>query len=638
MKYQPRDPFNPYETLGTIGSDLSEYEHDLADGETRDVLATPEEPRPLRFLTILAILGGLVLGLRLVDLQIIEGTKNRVLAEGNRVRSREILPPRGEIRDRNGVVLADNIASYTLEIYPAELPRKRDEWEAILATVHEVTGINTQETATKLREQGLVSLEPIRLAEQLPRDEALIWQAKLTELPGVGISKTPQREYAALPGLGHILGYVGQLSETDHETWPNLSLSADVGKSGLELMYEERLQGVPGQKRIEVDAKGRIERTLAELPPTQGQTLTLTLDARLQQALATELEVARARREAPGAAAVVLDVRDGGVLAMASLPDYDPNSFVIEERAAERQALLTDERQPLINRVTNGLYPSGSTIKPVIAAAALAEGTITPRTTLDTSAGAIQIGQWRFPDWKVHGVADVRRAIAESNDIFFYALGGGYEQIPGLGVDRMKNWLQKFGFGAKTGIDLPSEKTGLVPDDAWKRERFNEAWYIGDSYHMAIGQGYFLSTPLQLAQATAAIAGNGTLYRPHLIAETDANGQPLVTPTGTPNIVSADILAVLRDGMRLTITDGTARSLGDLPVTVAGKTGTAQFGPVVDGKQKTHSWFVGYAPAEQPEIAFTFLVEGGGESSDAAVPAAKEFLRKWAEIRAQNPH
>jgi len=206
MKYQPRDPFNPYEPLGTIGSDLSEYEHDLADGEARDVLATPEEPRPLRFLTILAVLGGLALGLRLIDLQVIEGTKNRVLAEGNRVRTREILPPRGEIRDRNGVVLADNIASYTLEIYPAELPRKRDEWEAILATVQSVTGIATQETVTKLREQGLVSLEPIRLAEQLPRDEALVWQAKLTELPGVGISKTPRREYAAIPGLGHILG------------------------------------------------------------------------------------------------------------------------------------------------------------------------------------------------------------------------------------------------------------------------------------------------------------------------------------------------------------------------------------------------------------------------------------------------
>lgn len=637
MKYEARDPFDPYPGLGSIQSDLTEYEHGTTEVETRDVLASSEEPRGLRGFTILAILLGLGLGLRLVDLQVIEGTRSRVLAEGNRIRSREIAAPRGEIQDRNGVVLADNIASYSLEIYPAELPRRRDEWEEIIRKVGTATGIDINPTINQLEEIGLLALEPIRLAEQLDREQALVWQAKLVDLPGVSVSKTPRREYAAIPGLGHILGYVGRLSEQDAEEWPELSLSADVGKSGLEVMYEEQLQGEPGEKRIEVDARGRVERVLAEIPPTQGNTLKLTLDARLQASLTTRLEEARARREAPAAAAVVINVSDGGILALSSLPGFDPNAFVTDSRAEERQQILTDDRRPLLNRVINGSYPSGSTLKPVIAAAALSEGTITPKTTLDTSSGVIEIGQWRFPDWKVHGIADVRRALAESNDIFFYALGGGYREIPGLGIDRMESWLTKFGFGAKTGIDLPGETTGLVPNDAWKRERINEPWYIGDSYHLAIGQGYFLSTPLQLAQAIATIANGGQIITPHLFAsEQDAAGntatthQPNVTREG---FVEPTTLAIIREGMRLTITDGTARSLGELPIQVAGKTGTAQYGPVVDGKQKTHSWFVGYAPAENPEIAFAFLVEGGGESSDSAVPAAKEFLREWAAIR-----
>ncbi len=626
------DPFDAYPSLGGLEADLSEYEHLTTSDEPKDVLATPEEPRSLGSLIAMIGIVTAILGLRLIDLQIIEGTRNRVLAEGNRIRTREIRPPRGEIRDKNGIVVASNVVEYTLELYPAELPRKVAERETIFTSLEQVTGQNLTAVRAQIDQQGLTSLEPMTLIESVERDQALLWEVLLADLPGVSVTKLPRRQYAALLGLGHVLGYVGRLSEDDQARWPETSLAAYVGKSGLEYQYEADLQGTPGEDRIEVDAKGRVERTLAQLPPTPGKTLTLTLDTRLEESLMHRLREASQGFESNKAAAVVIDVHTGGILAMASLPSFDPNSFVRADQKDDRAALLTNPDLPLLNRAVLGTYPSGSTIKPVIAAAALSEGTITPKTTLDTSAGVIQIGQWRFPDWKVHGITDVRRALAESNDIFFYAVGGGYEHIPGLGVDRLHSWLDRFGFGKKTGIDLPSEAKGLVPDSAWKQDRLHEAWYIGDSYHLAIGQGFFLTTPLQLAAAIATIANNGLPVTPHLMETLkDPTGvtQVYQSPATSPAIVTPTVIATIQEGMRLTVTDGTARSLQELPVSVAGKTGTAQFGST----NQTHSWFVGFAPAQEPQIAFAFVVEGGGESSDTAVPAAKAFLADWVNLR-----
>lgn len=627
-----QDPFDPFPQLGRVENRYAEYEYGHDNDETGDVLAESEEARPLPWLYAAIILAVSVLGLRLGDLQIVEAARNRVLAEGNRVRSREVRPPRGEIRDRTGVVLAGNTAAYTLEIFPAELPRNREEREAALDAVQAATSLDVSPVKEQIREKGL-SLNPMAIADQIPREQAIIWDIKLADLPGVRLSKLPDRTYSPIPGLGHILGYVGTVSEKDKERWPSLSLLAQVGKSGLEVSYEEQLQGKVGEERVEVDAKGRVERILSRVEPTQGESLVLTLDSDLQTSLMNHLAEQATKRQVSKAAAVVLDAKTGGVLAMASLPDYDPNVFIRRDRQADRLGLLQNGDQPLLNRTIAGTYPSGSTLKPVIAAAALAAGTISAATRLDTSAGAIQIGQWRFPDWKVHGVADVKRAIAESNDIFFYAVGGGYESISGLGPTRMHDWLQRFGFGGPTGIDLPGEAGGLVPDDAWKRSRIKEPWYIGDSYHLAIGQGYFLATPLQLARAIAAIANGGQLVTPHLLKERigpDGVTAGQFEATAVANVgVDGGYLQTVREGMRLTITDGTARSLGEVPVPVAGKTGTAQF----NNNQQTHSWFVGFAPYDNPEIAIAVLVEGGGESSDSAVPAAKSFLLDWAAKR-----
>lgn len=639
MNYRtPDNPFDNYPGLGTVQSSPDDYDPSyLEDSQAELDEESAKTSRPLTPLFLLAVTMAGLLGLRLIDLQIVEGTKNRVLAEDNRVRNREIPPSRGDIRDAQGKMIATSQATYSLEIFPAELPRSKSDRQALFTTLSEVTGLDLSAIRAELETTGLTSLYPIMLASQIDRETALLWQVRLADLAGVSVEKVPARIYVDTPGLGQVLGYVGRLSSEDQVKWPNRSLASLVGKDGLEVVYEEVLQGKPGKEHIEVDAKGRVERTLASEAPLPGETLTLSLDLELQKSLANHLAAVSQERGAAKAAAVALDPQSGAILAMVSLPSFDPTVFVAAERQAERLVLLEDPNQPLLNRVISGTYPTGSTVKPVIAAAALAEGTITPTTRLDTSSGVIQIGQWRFPDWKVHGTTDVRLAIAESNDIFFYALGGGYESISGLGIDRLKSWLSRFGFGATTGIDLPGEAAGLVPDDSWKRSRFGEGWYIGDSYHLAIGQGFFLATPLQLALATSAVANGGELLTPYLAAYRESTTGNRVTlhdkTTRARALADPDVLEVVRAGLRLTVTGGTARSLQAVPVEVAGKTGTAQFGPT----KETHSWFTGYAPATDPQIVVSIIVEGGGESSDAAVPAAGRFLTDWWQL-AQTSH
>ncbi|MEK7460966.1 MAG: penicillin-binding protein 2 [Patescibacteria group bacterium] len=626
------NPFDHYPSLGPIHTSLDDYDPNTSvDGEYESDEPT-ETTRPLTPLVLLTVIIAGLLGLRLIDLQIVEGTKNRLLAEDNRVRNREIPPPRGEILDRQKRLLASNTATYSLEIYPAELPRNRADREAVFAAITNLTGLDVTVARTELESEGLTSLYPVTLASQIERDTALIWEMRVADLAGVSVQKIPARTYVDLPGLGQILGYVGRMSEEDKSRWPDHSLASFVGKAGLEVVYEDMLQGIPGKEHIEVDAKGRVERILAAELAIPGDSLVLTLDADLQRSLVTHLQEVAGEQQSTQAAAVAIDPKTGAVLAMASLPSFDPTVFLRADRSGERLALLASPDRPLINRVISGTYPSGSTLKPIIASAALAEGTISTATRLDTSAGVIEVGRWRFPDWKVHGVTDVKRALAESNDIFFYALGGGYGQIEGLGVNRLKMWLTKFGFGQKTGIDLPSEGVGLVPDDTWKRNRTGEGWYIGDSYHLAIGQGYFLTTPLQLVMATAAIANGGELLTPYLVAaRQSAAGHQTEIHSKTvklDHVADADLLAIVRDGLRQTVTEGTARSLQSVPTPVAGKTGTAQFG---DDKQ-THSWFTGFAPADDPQIVIAVLVEGGGESTEAAVPVANRFLTDWWQI------
>jgi len=304
----------------------------------------------------------------------------------------------------------------------------------------------------------------------------------------------------------------------------------------------------------------------------------------------------------------------------------------------EYNAFLNDENNPLFNRAISGEVPSGSTIKPVVAAAALQERVISENTSF-LSIGGLHIGQWFFPDWKAggHGVTNVRKALAESVNTFFFYIGGGYQDFVGLGVDRLVKYMRLFGLGEKSGLDLNGESAGFVPTSDWKEETKNEAWYIGDTYHISIGQGDILVTPLQVANFTAAVANGGILYRPYLVQSLlDENNQ--VVKQIEPQIIRRDFidpynLQVVREGMRQTVIAGSARSLSVLPVNSAGKTGTAQW----SSKKQNHAWFTGFAPYENPEIVITVLVEEGREGSEVSVPIAKEIL-DWYFSQRESVH
>jgi penicillin-binding protein 2 len=321
-------------------------------------------------------------------------------------------------------------------------------------------------------------------------------------------------------------------------------------------------------------------------------------------------------------ALVALDPHDGAVLAAASLPAYDNNIFSGGVSSTVYQTLVQNPDQPLFPRAWAGTYPSGSTVKVVIAAAALAEKLITPHTSF-LSTGGIRVGAWFFPDWSAsgHGVTDVRRAIAWSVNTFFYTVGGGHGSFSGLGVERLSAWMRKFGLGQKTGVDLPAEAEGFVPSPEWKEKTKGERWFVGDTYNLSIGQGDLLVTPLQVAVYSAAVANGGRKVTPHVAADTN-----LADP---PRVIEAEVVDVVRLGMRECVATGSCRALSDLPFPVAGKTGTAQW----HSEKKTHAWFTSFAPFDRPEVVVTVLLEEGGEGSSVAVPVAREVLNAWWRLR-----
>ena len=400
-----------------------------------------------------------------------------------------------------------------------------------------------------------------------------------------------------------------------------------IGKNGLEYSYEKELHGVHGEHRMEVDSNGSVKEDLGIVNPVQGDELDLYLDAKLQHKTYEVLDkILAISTDATGAAAVAIDVKTGGVLALVNAPGYDNNLFSGGISHEDYVKLINDERHPMTNRSVSGEYPPGSTFKPLMAAAALEDKIITENTTLNC-LGRISVGSWNFPDWTTHGMTDVKKAIAESCDVFFYAIGGGWEQINAMGISGMGKYAKMFGLGSAMGIDLPWEAKGLIPDEDWKVRRFGEKWYIGDNYHCSIGQGFITATPLQMAVSISVIANDGILYKPQLVksivhSDTKKNEeiQPVII---RENFISKQNLRIVREGMRQTVTDGSAKQMGTLEVQTAGKTGTAQFG----NEGKLHSWYVSFAPYDNPQIAMAVLVEGGGEGHTWAVPATREIYR-----------
>jgi penicillin-binding protein 2 len=617
-----------------------ESDFSYADAMTEG-LAKIEEKETLPYISAIKFFIALLfiaLVVKLFSLQIVFGSDNQKLAEGNRIRPRIIEASRGLITDKDGVWLARNKPDYALSIYPSDLPKKSKDREEALKKISDITGVSYSDLKKSLAKKGNYFLDSIIIKEHLNHDEALLMEEKVAELPETYVSLQSSREYAAVPGMGHILGYTGIVSPDDIKSNKSYLLSDKVGKTGLEKSYESDLRGTHGLEQIEVDSKGNILRVLVKdgsINPVPGNDLSLYLDRGLQEksveALKKGMENARTvtgNGEINSGAVVVMDVKTGGILSLVSLPDYDNNIFSTAVSEADYKNLIEDKSQPLFDRAITGTYPPGSISKIILATAGLAEGTITPNTSFDTPP-EIKIGDYVFPDWKDHGITNVTRALAESNNVFFYSVGGGFDKIKGIGIDKIKKWWELFGLGSPTGIDLPNESSGLLPDPAWKEKVKNEPWYIGDTYHVSIGQGDLLVTPLQMVRATATIANGGKLLKPQLVKKiTDSSGnvikefKPLIQ---RENFARPEVIQTVQTGMRMAVTEGSARALKSLPVTSAGKTGTAQF----LNNQKTHAWFEAYAPYENPEIAIVVLIEGGGGGNETALPVAQDILNYY---------
>ena len=621
----------------------------------------------LKYFLLLFFIGFLILFSRAIWLQIIKNDEYVLLAEGNRTRAINIEPKRGIIYDKLNRPLVRNSANFVLYLRPIDLPRDELERDMLLRQIAVIStgdfnenfyqtnaiGLDLvadtagfyelKEKLSKVRIGSLESYQPLFVADNLDYDVALFINLKASEWPGVLISNKTGRDYL-IPSkdqdknfellgensLAHVLGYTGKINEKEIKTFnKNYSLIDYVGKTGIEYIYEQELKGITGRKNVEVDSLGRQKKVINETSPIDGYHVRLSLDLDLQLKAEEIVREHLAKQKLTRASLVMMNPNNGAILALVSLPTYNNNLFSGGISQANYDLLINNPDRPLLNRVVTGEFPAGSVVKPVFAAAALQEGIIDARTSF-LSTGGLRISQWFFPDWRAggHGNINVRSAIAWSVNTFFYYIGGGFADFKGMGLETLIKYAKLFGLGEKTGIDLPGESVGLVPSREWKENRVGEPWYIGDTYHFSIGQGYLLTTPIQIANYTAAIANGGTLYRPHLAEEIFTKEGETIKKIEAEiirdNFIDSDKLQIVREGMRDAVTYGSARLLDYLPIASAGKTGTAQWSTV----KNTHAWYVGFAPYDNPEIAFAILIEEGGEGSAVATPIASDIL-KW---------
>lgn len=598
-----------------------------------DKIERPIARKVLSTLFILMAVAIAGMGARAFYLNVVQGARYRAIADHNSVRQIVIPAPRGILYDRFGTPLVGNVPSMDAVIIPADLPSGTEPLAAVAETVQSTFGIVPTDFLGLVGKTDRRSTSPVLLKERVSQEEALLSISRSAALPGVSLYETTHRDYLDSLIFSPLLGYEGKIKKEELADHPDYLLTDSIGKQGIEKSYEATLRGTHGFAQVEVDALGRVKQRLGTVPPVPGNDLILNIDADLQKKIVDSLQTLLEKQNLKQAAAIALDPRNGAVRALVSLPSFDNNLFADGISVDAYQQLIQDPSLPLFNRALSGEYPPGSTIKPIIACAALAEGVVDEHTQIE-SKGGISVGAFHFGDWRVNGFTDIRRAIAVSSDVYFYSVGGGYGAISGLGMERMKKYENLFGLGQPTGIDEPGEATGLIPDPQWKKDKIGERWYIGDDYHAAIGQGFVTATPLQMVNAVAAIANGGTLYRPRIGAQIrSADGHTTAIPPAIirSGFVDPGILRIVREGMRETVTEGTAQSLKSLSVEVAGKTGTAQFG----ADHKTHGWFESFAPFDQPELAMIVLVEGQGEEGYNAVPVTRDVY-DWYFSRPQS--
>jgi penicillin-binding protein 2 len=573
----------------------------------------------------------LLLLLRLWDLQVMRGPQMAALSENNRIRLRRVPATRGRVVDRNGKVLIDSRASFDAVLVPEDSRDVPATVELLAQFLHQSAG----ETQAILdRAAGRPPFQEVLVKRNLDFDEVAALETHQLELPGVSLRIAPSRNYPYGPMLAHVLGYVGEVTQDELDRDRQYRPGDVVGKAGLEKAWEPYLRGVHGGQQVEVDALGRELRVLDEEEAIPGHTLVLSIDLDLQQA-------AEAALGDEAGAIVALDPRSGDVLAMVSRPAFDPNEFTGGIKPEQWRELTAHPRHPLNARATQGVYPPGSTFKIIMATAALEEGIVNPFTRIHCS-GHLPFGNHDFRCWKKggHGSMNVHDALVNSCDVFFYQVGQR------LGIDTIARYARAFGLGAPTGIEIGSERTGVIPDSDWKRRVFKQPWFAGETLSAAIGQGYVTVTPLQMAEAAATMA-TGVRYKPRLVRRVEAIDGTLVQAV-EPEVVTKlpvreTALKQVREALVDVVAHGTGKRAALPDVAVAGKTGTSQVVALGEERipaaklkwnQRDHAWFIAYAPAEDPAIAIATLVEhapGGGGA--VAAPVTKQVLEAFFRLR-----
>ncbi len=570
---------------------------------------------------------------RFVYLQVVRHGHYHTLAENNRVSIVPIVPNRGLILDRNGVVLAHNYSGYTLEITPSKV----NDLDAVIDELDTLVSIQPKDRKRfkKLLAESK-NFESLPIRSRLTDEEVARFAVQRYRFPGVEIKARLFREYPYREHTSHLIGYIGRINESEiqqfeaSESAANYRGTDHIGKTGIEQSYENELHGTTGIEQVEVDADGRGVRVLSRTPPVSGNNLSLSLDIKLQ-------EVAEQAFGDYRGALVAIDPNNGEVLAFVSKPGYDPNLFIdgIDEQSWSE--LNNSPDVPLNNRALRGQYPLGSTIKPFMALAGLYYNKRAPSYTIsDPGYFTLPGNRHQYRDWKVggHGSVDMFKSIVVSCDTYYYGLAVE------LGIDNMYRFLSQFGFGKKTGIDMEGEASGLLPSTEWKQNRHRQKWYVGDTVSAGIGQGYNLVTPLQLAYATAILANNGVAFRPRLVRQvqrSDNMAAPEVKPEFNLSLNPEHLALVKRAMVAVMLPGGTAAQAGaGTSYAMAGKTGTAQVIAIKQGEKyiesqvaerhRDHAWFITFAPADQPKIAMVVLVENGGHGSSTAAPIARKVL------------
>ncbi|MDT8379791.1 MAG: penicillin-binding protein 2 [Desulfotignum sp.] len=574
----------------------------------------------------------MMLFLRLVYLQLIKGEEYRRLSETNCVRLKSIKPSRGLIFDRNGELLVDNRPAFDLVIVQEDAGSVQDTVSLLSSLIQEPY----VELMDQIQKAGDAALyKPIVLKKDISRDQLAIVEAHKFDLPGIFVEIEPTRHYIHPELASHLLGYLGEVNKKELKSgdFPYIRAGDQIGRYGVEKSFESYLQGRRGGRQVEVDVNGRVVQVLKTVEPVPGYNLHLTLDLPLQQ-LAEEL------LKDQNGAVVALDPANGDVLVMVSHPGFNQNDFIGGISSINWKALMENPGRPMINKTIQAEYPPASTYKILTAIAGLEENLIDSHSTTFCPGFYMFRGR-RYHCWRKHGHGqlNVVDALTQSCDVFFYLAG---EKI---GVDALAQYASGCGLGRATGIDLDHEREGLIPTSAWKRERFNEAWYPGETLSISIGQGFNLVTPLQMAVFTAAIANGGTLFRPRIVTTIKnvyGNGVEKIDPEIIGGIPAGKkTLDLVRQGMINVVEGdrGTARSIRIKQVELAGKTGTAQVfsrktGEKFDNKKQVktlqdHAWFVCYAPAQNPVIAISVIIEHGEHGSSAAAPVAGTLVKKY---------